>query len=535
MNAQDRYAVFYKYKPQESLSLDAPSEFLSQKALDRRNREGVAVDSVDLPVAAKYEQEVKSISTYVLYSSKWFNASVVVAEEAAVSSIEALPFVDRVELVARGFSPLPNARVKSSLSPSFPVQIDTKGKVNKRKLAKNEEAYLFQNKLLGIDEMHEDGYTGKGIIISVFDAGFPGVDQASVFSHLHSNHQLIAAMDFVMPWETNALLGHSHGTKVLSLIAGYDPGKMVAGSYNASYFLAKTEEVPTEFKIEEFNWVRAAEVADSLGTDIISSSLGYVDFDDPEMTYSLEDMDGKTSYVSRAATMAADRGILVVNSAGNSGPKANSITAPADAYGILTIASVGKTSAVASSSSRGPTADGRIKPDLAAMGQQAALILANGAPGFSSGTSFSAPQITALAAGLWEARPDWTKDELIQSLLTSGSQADDPDNILGYGIPNFRKALYGEVLSVEDQFEEITWKVFPNPLDGEVLNIYFGNSLESEFMLTDLNGRTIRTIQVKRGAVKEPFRIELEGINSGVYILRMQDGAFIKHSKLYLR
>tara|TARA_R110002020_G_scaffold124059_7_gene280918 strand:- start:480 stop:1733 length:1254 start_codon:yes stop_codon:yes gene_type:complete len=399
-------------------------------------------------------------------------------------------------------------------------------------MATNEESYDFQNSLLGIDKMHEEGFTGKGVTIAVFDAGFPGAETASALVHLQTNSQIIGTKDFVRPWNQNVYSDNQHGTNVLSLIASNEPGTMVAGAPDANYILAMTEEVATEYWVEEYNWVRAAEYADSLGVDIINSSVGYWDFDDPAMNYSLADLDGETTIIARGASIAASKGILVVNSAGNTGPSESTLNSPSDAKGILGVGSVDMDLTVATSSSRGPTSDGRIKPDLAALGQRAALVRSDGSKGFSNGTSFSAPQISALAAGLWEAKPEWTKDELIENLLNSGTQSDDPDNILGYGIPNFLGALYGEILGVEDQEDFLALKVFPNPIIGDELKIYFGKSLSAEFTLIDLNGRRLEIETLNRATVKEPFRIHIQGVKPGFYIIQMQDGALIKQSKL---
>ncbi len=530
--AQDRYAVFYKYKPQESLSLEKPDEFLSQKALERRSREGVLPDSLDLPVAQKYVDAVAEKSTYILYSSKWYNATLLVTEKEGVKELEAFPFVDRVELVGHGFIANPDGKIGSRIYASESHKFRNPSSESTWVLATNEEAYDFQNSLLGIDKMHEEGYTGKGVTIAVFDAGFPGSETASPLIHLQTNGQIIATRDFVRPWNQNVYSDNQHGTNVLSLIASYEPGKMVAGAPDANYILAMTEEITTEYWIEEYNWVRAAEYADSLGTDIISSSVGYWDFDDPEMNYTVEDLDGETTIIARGANIAASKGILVVNSAGNTGPSESTLNSPSDAKGILAIGSVDRELTVSGFSSRGPTGDGRAKPDLAAFGGGTVLIRSNGEIGYSNGTSFSAPQIAALAAGLWEAKPEWTKDELVESLLTSGSQAEEPDNLLGYGIPNFFDALYGEILGVEDKGEEFVWKVYPNPVIGDELNIHFGNSLSAEFSLTDLNGRVFANQILTRQTLKEPFRILLNGINHGFYVIQMQDGELIRHGKI---
>lgn len=530
--AQDRYAVFYKFKPQESFSLDRPSDFLSQKALTRRSREFVAPDSLDLPVSQKYVEAVNEKSEYILYSSNWLNATVLVTDTVRMKELEALSFVDRVELVARGFESNLNGRIRDEIYSSEANKFSPPTSENARILATDEEVYDFQNSLIGIDKMHEEDFTGKGVTIAVFDAGFPGSEIASPLIHLQTNGQIVGTKDFVRPWNTDIYSQNQHGTNVLSLIASNEPGKMISGAPDATYILAITEEVSTEYNVEEYNWVRAAEFADSLGTDIISSSLGYFDFDDPSMNYTLEDLDGETTVIARGASIAASKGILVVNSAGNSGPGESTLSSPADAKGILTIGSVNNELVVSGFSSRGPTADGRIKPDLTAFGQSPALIRSTGEVGFANGTSFSAPQIAALAAGLWETKPEWTKDELIENLVNSGSQAESPDNELGYGIPNFLDALYGEILGVDETVEPISWNVFPNPILGDELNIHFGNSLTAEFSLIDLRGDILESKTLYRSTTHEPFRILLQGVNRGIFVVQMQDPTLIRQSKL---
>lgn len=533
LNAQDRYAVHYRHKSQSTYSLADPQAFLTQKALDRRGREGVATDSLDLPVSQNYIDRISKIAKSVLYSSKWLNASVIVADQADIKAIAALPFVEKVVLVAEGYLSRENLRTGIGTDTSKVRKFLPPEKSTSKLLAVHENAYDFQNKLLGIAQMHKDGYTGKGVMIAVFDAGFPGTDIAVPLAHLQ-NGQIIAEKDFVRPWNNNVYSGHQHGTNVLSIIASNQPGVMVGGAYGAGFFLAVTEETATEFRVEEYNWVRAAEYADSLGVDIICSSLGYFDFDDPDMNYSMEELDGKTTVISQAAALAAHRGILVVNSAGNSGPAATTLTAPADVDGILAIGSVEKDLKVSNFSSRGPTGDGRLKPDLAAFGSSTALILSDGTLGYSSGTSFSTPQVAALAAGLWEAKPDWTKDKLIQNLVSTATQADDPDNDIGYGIPDFRAALYGKVLGIDDTGEPVTWKIFPNPLSNGELSIFFGTDLESNFSLIDLSGKHIIRRELSRSSTKKPFRLSLQGLEPGLYIVRMQDENLIKQSKLYV-
>ena len=533
VSAQDRYAVYFKFKPQATFSLSKPQEFLTQKAIDRRTREGIQADSTDLPVSKKYVDAVNAKADYLLYESKWLNAAVLVTTQSKADEIKALPFVSKVELVGIGYLDNPNLRL--NYLPYLPKEPKKRKEepVSSRDLQLNENTYDFQNQLIGIPEMHEEGFRGKGITIAVFDAGFPGVNTASSLIHLQTNKQIISTRDFVRPWNTDVYTDNQHGTNVLSLIASNEPGKMLAGAPDANYILVMTEEVATEYWVEEYNWVRGAEYADSLGVDIISSSVGYWDFDDPTMNYTVADLDGKTTVITKGATIAAEKGILVVNSAGNYGSGVSSLVAPADAVGILAIGSVNKDLTVSGFSSRGPTGDGRVKPDLAAMGGGTALVRSNGTVGFSNGTSFSAPQISALAAGLWEGRPEWTKDQLILNLLRSGSQADKPDNLIGFGVPNFFDAYYGEILSVQGTPESISWKVYPNPMVTEELSIHFGTGLTADFTLIDKSGKLIQEVTLARNSVKEPFRISLQGVRPGFYIVQMVEGQLIKRAKLF--
>ncbi|MHA7128491.1 S8 family serine peptidase [Algoriphagus namhaensis] len=529
--AQDRYAVFYKYKPQETFNLSNPQDYLTQEALARRQKENVSLDSLDLPVSEKYVTAIEPLTEYILYQSKWFNASIAVLDQEAVKTLEQFDFVERVEFIAPGFTPRPDARLRKKILAS--VTLTSCSDENKRTLRINETPYDFQNELLGIPLMHEESFRGQGVTIAVFDAGFPGVNTDPAFAHLLANGQLIGNKHIVQPWVADVFSSNQHGTNVLSLIAADDPELLLAGAPDANFILALTEDASTEYRIEEYNWVRAAEYADSLGTDIIQSSVGYFDFDDPSMTYTQADMDGKTAVISQGAQIASDKGILVINSSGNYGAGESSLVAPADAAGVLAIGATTSDLEVAGFSSRGPTADGRLKPDLATFGSGVALLRSNGSLGFANGTSFSSPQITALAAGLMQARPEWTKEELIENLKRSASQADNPDNLLGYGIPNFYRAYYGEILDVETPLEELEWKVYPNPLLGDELSISVGNELTTQITLVDMTGRVVLYTELQRSSVREPYQLSMRNINPGLYVLKALEGRTPRQVKIF--
>lgn len=530
--SQDRYAIYFKYKPQDTFSVSRPQEFLSTKALDRREREGIQIDSLDLPISSKYLSAVESKVSQLLYGTKWFNAVVVVGHAQNMEEIKILPFVSKIELIAAGFLKATNSRLNPTrLKPKIEYEFNP----NQARQIAIQNSYNFQNELIGIPDMHAAGYKGKGVTIAIFDAGFPGVQSVSSLLHLQVNKQILGTRDFVRPWNKDIFTGHEHGTNVLSLIASDEPSQMIGGAPDASFVLVITEDVSTEYRIEEFNWVSAAEYADSLGVDIINSSLGYLDFDDPRMNYSQKQLDGKTALVTRGAGFAAQRGILVVNSVGNYGSNEGSLVAPADAMGILAVGSVNKDLNISSFSSRGPTGDLRLKPDLVAMGNGVTLVRSTGLVGISSGTSFSAPQVTALAAGLWGANKEWKKNTLIQNIIRSATKADNPDNEMGFGIPDFAIAHYGETLAVAAQGEPNNWHIYPNPLFGQDLYFQFEKGVEVKFSLIDLNGRFIHDLLLKRNFSHEPYHVSLQGVRQGLYFVQVEDGTKILRRKISIQ
>ena len=526
--AQDRYAVFFKYKPQQEFSLANPSKFLTSKAIQRREREKTAVDSLDLPVTSSYVQGLRTHSQEILYVSKWLNAAVVVADSTGKKGMEALPYVQKVQWIAKGFISRTGTRLNQESQEGPPKSKKWAVEESYREAA----AYDFQNQLLGIPDMHKAGFTGKGVTVAIFDSGFPGLDKAPAFSHLFTNKQVLGQLNVVRPWIKEVFRDNEHGTQVASLIVANQAETLVSGAHQAQVIFAITEDVATEYPVEELNWVRAAEYADSLGVDIINSSLGYLDFDEPKLTYTTAQLDGKTTYVSRGASLAAKRGILIVNSVGNYGSAgSSSLVAPADAAGILAVGSVTASSTVSTFSSRGPTADGRIKPEVVAFGQSPVLIRASGQVSAAAGTSFSSPQIAALAAGLWEAKPTWTKDELLTNLIKSGTQYATPDQNLGYGIPNFRGAFYGALLGINEE-EEVGWIVYPNPVtDGQVY-IRFGQELSFQIQLFDSSGRPVLEKLLQRNSTKDPYFLTLNQLPSGLYFMQLMDGKEIAYQKL---
>lgn len=454
---KNRYMVFFKDKTGTPFSLDEPGQFLSTDAIERRVRKNFPISSEDLPVNPTYIKGVRDAGAEVYFSTRWMNGVLVQCKPELIPVLSGLSFVRSVELVAHNSVLAPGGRMKAPHK------------------SKSEKAAVtdIQLSMLGIDKMHEDGFTGADITIAVLDAGFQGVDSADPFQHSFSNNRINVAVSKDFVYNSSSVFQYDdHGTQVFSVIAALQPGAFTGGAPDATFQLYVTEEVPTEYPIEEYNWLFAAERADSAGADIIQSSLGYNDFAGTEFDYEKSEMDGKTPVVTRAAQMASDRGMVVVVSAGNEGNSAwQLITAPADAEGVLAVASVNVDLVRSNSSSIGPTADNRIKPDVAALGVSTSVIQPGGSIGKATGTSLAAPLITSLAAGVWQRYPSLTNSELMDVIRNSGHQAFQPDQFLGYGIPNYETIIdYLEKTVNEDFFA-----VYPNPsfIDSIVIRPLF--------------------------------------------------------------
>ncbi|MCC5936673.1 MAG: S8 family serine peptidase [Lunatimonas sp.] len=525
VEAQDRYAIHFKYKPTEIHSLERPFELMTAEALARREREAISVDSTDLPVSPKYIADIELFVRKILYHTHWLNASVVVAEEASIAEIRSLPFVSEVVLVGRGSGPKTAESGKKAASDPFRLRIQKK----------QSQPYDFQNELLGIPQMHLEGYTGTGVRIAVFDAGFQNVDVIPAFKHLFDEGKIIGTRDFVIPGSSEVFKDDTHGTGALSLIAS-NHERLLAGAYDASFILCITEDVASEFRIEEYNWVKAAEYADSLGVDIINSSLGYNQFDDVDMNYGKDDMDGNTATISIGASIAAQKGILVVTSNGNEGNLSwRTITAPADAADVLAVGAISNSLEKASFSSVGPTADGRVKPDLVAYGTGVSLWRYVSGPSFSSGTSFSAPQIAALAAGLWQANPTLRMVEIKEKLLLSGHLSDDPNMELGYGIPNFERAMYGIELENEEILAKRKISLYPNPLDGDRL---FAKNVPTStccVRLMSSSGNLVNQWILASNEAQRPMEFDIGNVMPGFYIVEFQSTNWSERFKLLKR
>ena len=464
-----RYLIYFKDKANTPFSVQKPEAFLSQRAIARRQRQGIAITTADFPVNAAYVQALQQTGARVFFTSRWFNAAVLEATDAQWTAIKALPFYKSTE------RNLP-------IAPASTPGLARLGAVHDKFGTQETIDYgrtQGQLAMLGIPEIHEKGFHGEGMLVAVLDAGFPKANEVGYLKPIFDGNRMLDTYDFVSR-KTGVYDNHTHGLNCLSIIGAEQPGLLVGAAYKASFALYRTENDFSETPYEEATWIMAAERADSLGVDIISSSLGYNLFDNPVYDYAIKDLDGRTALITKAALQAARRGILVVNSAGNSGNDPwKFITPPADADSVLAIGAVLPNRSYAAFSSIGPTTDGRIKPDVSAQGVGTVIGNTAGNATSGSGTSFSAPLIAGMAAVLWQEFPYLTAQQLIKVLQKAGDQAANPDNLLGYGIPTIQRAEEiarrdyaplavepGALLSV---------KLYPNPTREEI-HLQFGDN-----------------------------------------------------------
>ena len=510
----NRYVVFLSDKTNTPYSLDMPNAFLSERAVQRRTNQGIELTESDLPVDPAYVSGVTGTGADVLFASKWLNALIIQSSAGLVPTIEGLAYVTGVELIAPGEKPASGSR-------------KSRRAAGQRSLA---SVNIQQFNQLGLNNLHGEGYRGNGVRMAFFDSGFRGVDTTDPFAHIFDDNRLVYTYNIV-EGHREVYISDDHGTEAFSTVSAFDPG-YTGAAYEAEFMLFLTEHVGSEYRIEEYNWLVAAEMADSAGTDIISASLGYNTFDDTSMNYQLDEMDGNTAVVTRAADLAAEKGILVVTSAGNEAndPNWGTIIAPADADSVVSVGMVDSNGNLGSSSSRGPSADGRIKPEVVALGVRTSVIRDNGTPGTSTGTSFSAPLVAGFAACLWQLRPSFTNMQLRDTILSLGNRSDSPDNQFGYGIPQ-----YGTIItSIEDLDGAEGIKLYPNPLQGDILIITSDEQ--------DLARVNIHLMDTKGGEVKEwrydylrsGNRVEVDTchMRQGVYLLELEFDSFSSHFKI---
>lgn len=422
-----KFRVNLKDKVGTTYSVDKPQEFLSERALERRSRQNLPIDETDLPVSPSYIQELLGTGAKLVTTSKWNNTVVLeVTDTTLMDKVKEMPFVTEVKKVWTQPDSIParNKKRKKEVTNQFEEAGYHYGKA------------FRQINIHGGDSLHAAGFAGKGMHVAVIDAGFYNADKIKFFKKM----DLLGTHDFVNP-NSDIYEENSHGMKVLSCMAANIKDVFVGTAPEASYWLLRSEDQDTEQPIEEDYWAAAIEFADSVGVDVINTSLGYHAFDEGYPAYRYRDLDGHYSLMSHSASLAVDKGIVVVCSAGNSGRGAwKKITPPGDSENVLTVGALTKDLVNTEFSSIGHTADGRIKPDVMAIGQNSVVSGNDGRVSKANGTSFASPTMCGIVACFWQACPWLTAKEVIRAVQQAGDRVDYPDNIYGYGVPNLWKA-----------------------------------------------------------------------------------------------
>jgi len=510
--------VLLSDKTNSPFSFSSPEAFLSDRAIQRRSVQFIALDMKDIPVDPAYRSAVIAINgVQYRYASKWFNALAIRCDSASMLQVAALPFVTEVRR-------------------AITIKYDHKQIIDERIPA--EIGITLMNQRLPIDYglsanqimdmngqvLHDLGYTGQGMVMAILDSGFDNVDSMLAFADLRNEGRILSTHDFVQGDE-EVYDEHSHGRYVLSTIAGIIPGLAYGTAVSASFHLLRTEDVDSETTVEEYNWIAAAEYADSAGADVLNTSLGYTDFDSLQVSYTYEDMDGNTAWITRGADIAASRGMLIVNSAGNSGNGAfHYISAPADGDSVLAVGSVNPDSLHTGFSSFGPSFDGRVKPNVCAQGFQSIGVNRDDVVVAINGTSFSSPILAGMATCLWQAVPGATNMEVFNAIQMSADHYSDPNDSLGYGIPNFGVALelLQEMVGLYE-LESSKTLLFPNPVQDQ-----FQVLLEPGM---DRSSISIQAIDMKGSKLELSFKFNSEqsvqidawNLSMGMYTLIIQN------------
>ena len=520
--ATNIYWVQFTDKANSPYSIDRPEEFLTQRSIERRNRLGIKVDEYDLPVNPEYLQAVADCGAQLLNPSKWLNGvSIYTTSDAVVNAINSLDFVETV----RNCPNNPEAQRDKEIWLANEMK-SSGNPVISRDYYGGASTQVGQ---LRINELHDMGFDGTGIHVAVLDGGFEGTENHVAFDNMRAEGRLLGVRDFVYG-STSVYSQSTHGTSCLSTMAAYDPNNMVGTAPKASYLLIHTEDGNGENIVEEYNWVSGAEYADSLGVDVCSTSLGYIDFDMPQWDHPFEHFDGHTAPMSIGAEIAASRGLICMNSAGNEGSGTCTLGIPADAEHIITVGAVDGDGYRAWFSSCGPTYDGRIKPDVMAMGED--TYVASGWGGYynGNGTSFSNPVLAGAVACLRQAFPEVSVQHICDVVRAAGNNANNPNSYDGYGIPDFKLA-YDMLLNsvVETGYENYIFSVYPNPAKGNVKVLIKDGVYVNNMTLYAVTGQVL----LNTDNINE-LETAINNLGSGVYTVKVDSESGIQTLKVVL-
>lgn len=545
INQGNKYFVKFTDKDNSPYSLDNPEEYLSQRAIERRERYDIPIDMYDIPVNPQYIEAVQDIGVEVSNPTKWLNGIVVETNDPSkIADIEALPFVEstvknkvqKTNKVELGIDNPLGLNKPFGMNETYGPPAHSLKSTQAPASLNYGDGYNQINQIGGIP-LHDEGYQGQGMVIAILDGGFSYVDELDAFDTLYMNDRILSTRDFVSGG-INVYQGSTHGTAVLSTIGANLPGELIGTAPQASFHLIRTEDTGSEYLIEEYNWVSGAEYADSAGADVINSSLSYKTFDDPAQDHTYEQMDGNTAPSTIGADRAMSRGMIVVNSAGNDGgdPFWPWIGAPADGDSVFSIGAVNAGGSYVYFSSIGPTADGRLKPNVMAQGSGTTVASIYGGTSTSSGTSFSSPIIAGMTACLWQMDQTRRNTDVLHSIEMSSSMAGNPDYEMGYGIPDYATAgiiLSGFDPDIVGNPNDI--QVYPNPFADHIDIVYNSPDTQSvTITVTDITGKQVyRRENIRRKTGLNHFKVNgLEDLQQGVYIMKINSDGIISSKKI---
>ncbi|WP_432411232.1 S8 family serine peptidase [Rasiella sp. SM2506] len=522
--AQQDALVFFADKEDVAASLANPISILTQEAIDRKAMHNIAIDALDVPVNEAYITQLKNTSGITVHAkSKWMNAVYVRGSESNIDALTNLPFVTEVEFADKNLNKQPFQR---NTEDKFKIENEPSRIVYDYGEARN------QVEQIAADFLHEQDFTGDGMVIAVLDSGFPSVNTNPAFADVVSEGRLLDTYNFVDRIPNVSSTGSNHGTKTFSDIGAFLDGaqKFVGTAPAASFYLYVTEDNDDENPVEEAYWVEALERADSLGVDVVNTSLGYQDFPDyPQYDHTYEDFDGETTIAARGGNFAFQKGMLLVTSAGNDGNGFTFVATPGDSKGILTVGAVDSEGDYVDFSSIGPTVDGRIKPDVMAKGRDAAVVNEDGIVVENNGTSFSSPIMAGAVASLWQSRPEIKNSRVMDVIRQSAHLFNNPTDEMGYGIPNFEDAYNAlQVLGIEDQLLKETFAIYPNPV-VDIFNVSFPQQTERAMVtIFDVLGKKVMTKEIS--AVEN--KVNISELSGGIYIASITAEGVVNNFKI---
>ena len=525
ISAQDTYYIRFTDKNHNNYSIAQPEAFLSHRSIERRRAQHILIKESDLPLTDSYVNAILTLSDRVVYRLKWDNAGIFKsADTAFATKVKQFPFVKSIIKIS-GTCP---STVQKKLDPAtFKDLPNTPLDTGLYGVAAN------QNAMININALHQMGYWGDGVLIAVMDGGFAGVSTNPYFTQTYAQSRVLYTWNYVH--DTSFVYSYDpHGAETFSCIAANIPNKMVGTAPNAQFLLFITEDVRSEKIIEEYNWANAAEVADSIGADVLSTSLGYTTFDAVDSIYNTTyaSLNGDSTPIAKAANIAASKGILVINCAGNDGNNSwHYLDTPGDADSCVSVGAVNAQGTIIDFSSWGPNSAGVLKPNICAQGLSAAVVLPGGVLGTNSGTSLSCPIIAGAFACLREAFPSVPYRTMIDAVQQSSNYAGNPNNDYGYGIPDFGLAYqYLKVLYPSDTLPAIHSLVYPNPFTTS-FTILISGLLNSPVNLDvyNLMGQKVWAVSYPIGTYPDNIiSVNLPDLDNGSYILRI-NGRYTTH------